>query len=90
MTTPCGESWKLLAVADLHPEVLKMIEAGPLTDKRLDWLVIEPPKEFARRIALRAVELERERIMEPEKLNSHPVTQTLSELADIIDQARKP
>ena len=50
-------------MADLHPEVLKMIEAGPLAvevdhdtgkvKKR------EHPQDFARRCVQRAVELER-------------------------------
>ncbi len=49
-------------MADLHPEVLALIEAGkiesaPYADGQVD---IETDEEFARRIALRAVELERE------------------------------
>lgn len=49
-------------MADLHPEVLKMIEAGPR--KRMSphtgIVITEHPQEFARRCVQRAVELERE------------------------------
>lgn len=53
-------------MTDLHPEVLKMIEAGPQRINRADSSYVdanyvkETPEEFASRIALRAVELERE------------------------------
>lgn len=49
------------AVADLHPEVLKMIEAGPQEIDAKDYrCCAETPEEFARRIAALAVEKERE------------------------------
>ena len=52
-------------MADLHPEVLALIEAGPQR-KRIDHVSgehywrDETPQEFARRCVQRAVELERE------------------------------
>lgn len=47
-------------MADLHPEVLKMIEAGPQEIDAKDYRCgAETPEEFARRIAALAVEKER-------------------------------
>jgi len=54
-------------VAELHPEVEKEIEAGPQLVPRSKAMATklfthtqESPQEFARRVALRAVELDRE------------------------------
>ena len=50
-------------MADLHPEVLKLIEAGPRQWWNKDGTLVtrqETPEEFARRIAALAVQLERE------------------------------
>lgn len=54
-------------MADLHPEVEKMIEAGQLSKNivlpdgsRTGWQ--ESVQEFARRVALHAVEKEREEV----------------------------
>lgn len=54
-------------MAELHPEVEKEIESGPQLVPRSKAMATklfthtqESPQEFARRIALRAVELERE------------------------------
>jgi 3-oxoacyl-[acyl-carrier-protein] synthase III len=48
-------------VADLHPEVLALIEAGPQQVAiGKDGIGVESYAMFARRVALRAVELDRE------------------------------
>ena len=44
----------------IHPEVLALIEAGPTAEEREHWGEHGNFVPFARRIALRAVELERE------------------------------
>ena len=45
---------------NLHPEVLALIEAGPTAEEWEHWGEHGNFVPFARRIALRAVELERE------------------------------
>lgn len=47
-------------MADLHPEVLALIEAGPTAEEWEHWGEHGNFVPFARRIALRAVEIERE------------------------------
>lgn len=48
-------------MADLHPEVLALIEAGPQQVAiGKDGIGVESYAMFARRVALRAVELDRE------------------------------
>ena len=46
-------------MADLHPEVLALIEAGPTAEEWEHWGEHGNFVPFARRIALRAVELDR-------------------------------
>ena len=50
-----------MAVADIHPEVIALIEAGPQQVAiGKDGIGVESYAMFARRVALRAVELDRE------------------------------
>ena len=88
---------------DLYPEVLNMIEAGPqsICDHYVEHIPVmrnESLEEFARRIALRAVELEREECAKvcesragsgpyAESMGAHRI---LTSAADAIRRRGKP